>query len=324
MNDSLLAAAVSFFWGLIFVPSLIPMLRKLKFGQQIRSDGPQGHLKKAGTPTMGGLAFILAVTVCCLLFWQRLGAGLPLLLVFLGCGLIGFTDDFLEIVKKQNEGLKPLQKLALQILAASAFFAYWMLSQEEPFRIFLPFSGRSWDMPWWLFVPLFFLTFLGTDNGVNLNDGIDGLCASVTLVISLFLALLSVHYQGNLEWICLAVAGSLLAYLIFNVNPAKLFMGDTGSLALGGFVAGAFIMLRQPLMVLIAGFIYFAESLSVIIQRYYFKGTHGKRFFRMTPIHHHFELGGWSEPRIVIVFTTVTLWCCVLAYYLAGGFHGLG
>ena len=172
-------------------------------------------------------------------------------------------------------------------------------------------------MPWWLYVPLFFLMFLGTDNGVNLNDGLDGLCSSVTMVIAVFLAFLSAKYGAGLEPLMLAVAGALLAYLIFNTYPARLFMGDTGSLALGGFIAAAFITLRQPLLVLLAGFIYFVESLSVIIQRYYFKATHGKRFFRMTPIHHHFELGGWSEPRIVIVFTVVTFWCCVLAYLIS-------
>ncbi len=317
MKELILAGAAAFFLGLILTPILIPLLQKLKFGQVIREDGPQGHLKKAGTPTMGGLAFIVAIVIVSLFLLPSHPQILPILLVMLGCGAVGFTDDFLEIVKKKNEGLTPLQKLFCQIAVGVLFFAYRMFFVSEPTRILLPISGQEVTLPWWLYLPLFFLMFLGTDNGVNLNDGLDGLCASVTGVEVLFLALLSMKYGAGLESICVVAAGALLAYLLFNTYPAKLFMGDTGSLALGGFIAAAFITMRQPLMVLIAGFIYFAESVSVIIQRYYFKATHGKRFFRMTPIHHHFELGGWSEPRIVIVFTVITFWCCVLAYYLA-------
>lgn len=316
MNDMAWAGTVAFALSVILTPVLIPVLRKLKFGQLIREEGPQAHLKKAGTPTMGGIAFIVASLIAALIFLPKHPEILPVLLVSLSCGLVGFADDFLEIVKKKNEGLKPLQKLILQILIAAAFLAYRFLAVEEPTRILLP-GGSSWTMPWWLYIALFFLMFLGTDNGVNLNDGIDGLCASVTLVVAVFLAFLSLKYDAGLEAYCLAMGGALLGYLIFNTNPARLFMGDTGSLALGGFVAACFITLRQPLLVLLAGFIYFAESLSVIIQRYYFKATHGKRIFRMAPIHHHFELGGWSEPRIVIVFSTVTFWCCVAAYLLA-------
>ena len=316
MNDTAWAGTIAFALSLILTPVLIPVLHKLKFGQLIREEGPQAHLKKAGTPTMGGISFILASLAAALIFLLRHTEIAPVLLVSLCCGLIGFADDFLEIVKKKNEGLTPLQKLLLQIAVAGAFLAYRFLAVEEPTRILLP-GGSSWTMPWWLYAGLFFLMFLGTDNGVNLNDGIDGLCGSVTLVVAVFLGFLSMKYAAGIEVYCLAVAGALLGYLLFNTNPAKLFMGDTGSLALGGFLAAAFITMRQPLMILIAGFIYFAESVSVIIQRYYFKATHGKRFFRMTPIHHHFELGGWSEPRVVIVFTTVTFWCCVLAYFLA-------
>ena len=317
MKDAAWAGAIAFAIALAATPLLIPMLQKLKFGQVIREDGPQGHLKKAGTPTMGGIAFIAAYLIAGTVFLPKYPNILPLMLVSFFCGLIGFADDFLEIIKKQNEGLKPLQKLFWQIVVAAGFLRYrWRLA-EEPTRIRLPFGGGDWTMPWWLYVPLFFVMFLGTDNGVNLNDGLDGLCSSVTMVIAVFLAFLSGKYEAGLEPFMLAVAGALLAYLIFNTYPARLFMGDTGSLALGGFIAASFITLRQPLLVLIAGFIYFVESLSVIIQRYYFKATHGKRFFRMTPIHHHFELGGWSEPRIVIVFTVVTFWCCVLAYLIA-------
>ena len=310
------SGTLAFALGLILTPLLIPILRKLKFGQVIREDGPQGHLKKAGTPTMGGIAFVLAYTAASLVFLPGHPELLPVLIVSLACGLIGFTDDFLEIIKKKNEGLKPLQKFALQLLVMTAFLVYRFLAVENPTLILLP-GGHAWNMPWWLYVAMFFFMFIGTDNGVNLNDGLDGLCASVTMVVAVFLTFLSNKYGGNMEVLTISVAGALFGYLIFNTYPARLFMGDTGSLALGGFVAAAFITLRQPLLILIAGFIYFAESVSVIIQRYYFKATHGKRFFRMTPIHHHFELGGWSEPRIVIVFTAVTFWCCVLAYFLS-------
>ena len=316
MKELAWAGTAAFAIALIATPVLIPILQKLKFGQVIREDGPQGHLKKAGTPTMGGIAFVLAYTAASLIFVRAHAEWLPVLIVSLLCGLIGFTDDFLEIIKKKNEGLKPLQKFFLQLLVMALFLAYRFLTVEDPTRILLP-GGSEWNMPWWLYVLMFFFVFVGTDNGVNLNDGLDGLCASVTMVVALFLTALSGKYGAGLGTLTVAVAGALFGYLIFNTYPARLFMGDTGSLALGGFVAAAFITLRQPLLILIAGFIYFAESVSVIIQRYYFKATHGKRFFRMTPIHHHFELGGWSEPRVVIVFTAVTFWCCVLAYLLA-------
>ena len=316
MKDIAWAGSIAFVLGLVLTPVLIPLLQKLKFGQVIREDGPQGHLKKAGTPTMGGLAFIAAYLLTALIFLPGHTEYLPVLLVSLLCGLIGFADDFLEIVKKQNEGLKPMQKFLLQLAVAALFLLYRFLAVKDPTLILLP-GGGSWNMPFWLYIPLFFIMFAGTDNGVNLNDGLDGLCASVTLVVAMFLTFLSRKYGGGLEILTTAVAGALLGYLIFNTYPARLFMGDTGSLALGGFVAAAFITLRQPLLILIAGFVYLAESVSVIIQRYYFKATHGKRFFRMTPIHHHFELGGWSEPRVVIVFTVVCFWTCVLAYLLA-------
>ena len=316
MKELAWAGTLAFGIGVILTPVLIPILQKLKFGQVIREDGPQGHLKKAGTPTMGGIAFVLAYTAAALIFVRGHKEMLPVLIVSLLCGLIGFADDFLEILKKNNEGLKPLQKFFLQLLVMAAFLAYRFLTVPEPTRILLP-GGAEWTMPWWLYAGLFFFMFIGTDNGVNLNDGLDGLCASVTMVVSVFLAFLSRKYDSGLDVLAIAVAGALFGYLIFNTYPARLFMGDTGSLALGGFVAAAFITLRQPLLIVIAGFIYLAESVSVIIQRYYFKATHGKRFFRMTPIHHHFELGGWSEPRVVIVFTAVTFWCCVLAYLLA-------
>nr|MBQ6242525.1 phospho-N-acetylmuramoyl-pentapeptide-transferase [Lachnospiraceae bacterium] len=316
MKELAWAGTIAFGISVILTPVLIPILQKLKFGQVIREDGPQGHLKKAGTPTMGGIAFVLAYTVAALIFVRAHAEWLPVLIVSVLCGLIGFADDFLEILKKKNEGLKPLQKFFLQLLVMTLFLVYRFIAVPEPTRILLP-GGSEWNMPWWLYIAMFFFMFIGTDNGVNLNDGLDGLCASVTTVVALFLTFLSGKYDAGLGTLCIAVAGALFGYLIFNTYPARLFMGDTGSLALGGFVAAAFITLRQPLLILIAGFIYVAESVSVIIQRYYFKATHGKRFFRMTPIHHHFELGGWSEPRVVIVFTAVTFWCCVLAYLLA-------
>ena len=297
-------------------PLLIPFLKRLKFGQQVRDDGPQAHLKKAGTPTMGGIAFLGAILITGLVFAPSHPRVLPVLLMTVGFGLIGFTDDYIKIVRKHSEGLNPKQKMAAQLVLTALFCIYMVRFSGSSTTILVPFLKTEWNMSW-LYIPFLFLVVLGTDNGVNFTDGLDGLCSSVTIVVALFFTWLSIHTGGSLEPVTAAVAGSLAGFLIYNHYPAKVFMGDTGSLGLGAFVASAACMLRQPLLIILVGFIYLIEVISVILQVGYFKKTHGKRLFRMAPIHHHFELGGWSEVKIVCIFTLVTALFCLVAAWAA-------
>ena len=313
VQEAVAAVLISFALSAAACPLLIPFLKKLKFGQQVRDDGPQAHLKKQGTPTMGGVGFLAAVLITGLIFVPRSPRVLPVLLMTVGFGLIGFLDDYLKVVKKQSEGLNPKQKMLLQIVMTAIFCVYLIKFSGLGTVVLIPFFGIEWEMGW-LYIPLVFLVVLGTDNGVNFTDGLDGLCSSVTIVVAAFFTILSLETAGGIAPVTAAVAGALMGFLLFNCYPAKVFMGDTGSLALGGFVASAALMLQQPFLILIVGFIYLAEVVSVIIQVLYFKKTHGKRFFRMAPIHHHFELGGWSETRVVAVFTVVTALLCLIAY----------
>ena len=312
-TEILLAILASFALGAVITPLLIPVLHRLKFGQQVRDDGPQAHLKKQGTPTMGGIAFLFAILVVGAVFAVRHPDIWPILIVTVAYGLVGFLDDFLKVVKKQSEGLKAWQKMVLQIIIMGVFCFYMMKFSDIGTVIRLPFTDVTWDLKW--FYPFFlFLVMVGTDNGVNFTDGVDGLCTTVTIVVSLFLTAAAVKTGTDIAPVTAAVAGALMAFLLFNVYPAKVFMGDTGALALGGFVASSFIMLGQPLLILIVGFIYLAEVISVILQVGYFKATHGKRIFKMAPIHHHFELSGWSEAKVVAVFSIVTALLCFVAY----------
>ncbi|MCD8077494.1 MAG: phospho-N-acetylmuramoyl-pentapeptide-transferase [Lachnospiraceae bacterium] len=294
-------------------PVLIPFLKKLKFGQQVRDDGPQAHLKKQGTPTMGGLAFLISVVVTSLFFIPSHPRIVPVLFMTVGFGVIGFLDDYLKIVMKRSEGLNPKQKMALQIVLTAIFCVYLMKFSGMGTVIHIPFLGVDWEMGW-LYIPMVFLVVLGTDNGVNFTDGLDGLCSSVTVMVAIFFTFLSLSESGGIETVTGAVAGALAGFLLFNVYPAQVFMGDTGSLALGGFVASSALMLQNPLIILLVGFIYLVEVVSVILQVAYFRKTGGKRLFRMAPIHHHFELGGWSETRIVAIFSIVTALLCLVAY----------
>lgn len=289
---------------------VIPLLRRLKMGQNIRDDGPQSHLKKQGTPTMGGVMFLGAVIVTCSVFAFRYPKILPVALLTVGFGAVGFIDDFRKMVRHQSEGLTPRQKLVLQFLMTAAFC--WYLVKYVGTTTIIPFYGEV-DLKW-AFIPLVFIAVMGTDNGTNLTDGLDGLCASVTVVVAFFFTAASAVTGGGIEPVCAAVAGGLMGFLLYNAYPAKVFMGDTGALALGGFVSGAAFMLKMPFFIVLAGFIYLAEVLSDLLQFAYFRKTHGKRLFRMAPIHHHFELGGWSETRVVTVFTIVTVLMCAVAF----------
>ncbi|SFG26469.1 phospho-N-acetylmuramoyl-pentapeptide-transferase [Oribacterium sp. WCC10] len=295
------------------MPFAIPELHKLKFGQEVRDDGPQSHLKKQGTPTMGGIVFIIAIAIVSVIFMGRYPKIIPVLLLTIGFGIVGFVDDYLKVVKHQSEGFNPKQKSACQFIITLIFAVYLYLSPDYTNLMKIPFTEIYLNFGWF-YIPVLLFIVLGTDNGANFTDGIDGLASSVTAVIAIFIAFVSM-YKGDGELLPMAggVFGSLLGFLVFNCHPAKIFMGDTGSLALGGFVAAASFEMGIPLFIPIFALIYLVEVLSVIIQVTYFKATHGKRVFRMAPIHHHYELGGWSETKVVTVFTIITILLCLVA-----------
>lgn len=303
---------ISFVISVALAPFIIPFLRKLKVGQTERKEGVQSHLKKAGTPTMGGLIFLLATAATSLIYIRDYPKIIPILFLTLGFGLIGFLDDFLKVVLHRSDGLMPMQKMAGQIIVTGIFATYLVMYTDIPMTLKIPFmSGHVLDISW-AAVPLLFVAVIGIVNGVNFTDGLDGLASSVTIMIAVFFTVVAVGTGSGIEPITCAVVGSLMGFLLFNVFPARVFMGDTGSLALGGFVAGAAYMLQMPLFILIVGLVYLVEVLSVMIQVTYFKKTGGKRFFKMAPIHHHFELCGWSETRIVAVFSIVTAILCMI------------
>lgn len=318
IHETILAIIIAFAISALLCPIIIPFLHKLKFGQQVRDDGPQSHLKKQGTPTMGGLIILSSIIITSLFYIPSYPKIIPVLFMTAGFGIIGFLDDYIKIILKRSEGLTPLQKLAGQIVITGIFAWYVLNSGEVGTDMLIPFTGGFEDGKFLslgiLFVPALFFVTLGTDNGVNFTDGLDGLCTSVTILVATFLTIVAIGEDMWISPITGAVVGSLLGFLLFNVYPAKVFMGDTGSLALGGFVASAAYMMRLPLFIPIIGLIYLVEVLSVIIQVTYFKKTGGKRIFKMAPIHHHFELCGWSETRVVAVFSIVTAILCMVAY----------
>lgn len=304
---------VSFAVSVALGPVIIPFLRRLKMGQTEREEGVKSHLKKAGTPTMGGLIFLIATTVTALFFVRDYPKIVPILFLTLGFGLIGFLDDYLKVVLKRSDGLMPWQKLLCQIVVTGIFAFYMIRYTDVTLELLIPFSGGQALDIGWLAVPLLFIVVLATVNGVNFTDGLDGLASSVTVMVAVFFTVVAVGRHSGIAPITCAVVGGLLGFLVFNVFPAKIFMGDTGSLALGGFVAGTAYMLNMPLFIPIVGLIYAVELLSVVLQVSYFKLTHGKRLFKMSPIHHHFELCGWSETRIVTVFSIITALLCLVA-----------
>ena len=304
---------ISFLISVVFCPILIPFLRKLKFGQTEREEGPQSHLKKNGTPTMGGLVILASILLTSLIYIGKFTEILPVLFMTLGFGLIGFLDDYIKVVKKRSLGLTPLQKMALQFVVTGVFIYYYFKIAGLDTSIKIPFvSGDGFVMPTWLFIIFVFIVVLGTVNGVNFTDGLDGLASGVTVIVATFFTIAALSLNPSMTPITGAVVGSLLGFLLFNTYPARVFMGDTGSLALGGFVSSTALMLHMPLFIVIIGFIYLVEVLSVILQVGYFKLTHGKRIFKMAPIHHHFELCGYSETQVVAAFSIVTALLCLV------------
>ena len=308
-----LPVLISFALSVILGPVVIPILRKLKMGQTEREDGVKSHLKKAGTPTMGGVIILSSIAITSLFYIKDYPTIIPILFVTVGFGLIGFLDDCLKVVMKRSDGLYPKQKMGLQILVTAVFAFYIVKFTEIPLTWLIPFTdGKYLDLGF-LAIPMMFIVIIGTVNGVNFTDGLDGLASSVTVLVATFFTVVAIGTKSGIEPITCAVVGALLGFLLFNVYPASVFMGDTGSLALGGFVASTAYVLQMPFFIVIVGMIYLVEVLSVIIQVTYFKKTGGKRIFKMAPIHHHFELCGWSETKVVAVFSIVTAILCLIA-----------
>ena len=316
--DTVIPVLLSFSISIILCPVVIPFLKRLKFGQYVREDGPRSHLKKAGTPTMGGLIILISVAATSSLYLRDYPEILPILFSTVGFGLIGFLDDYIKVVMRRSLGLRAWQKLVLQF-GVTVIFAYYYTEQlHYEMQMLIPFTGgiatgRYISLPIGLFLPFLFFVMVGTVNGTNFTDGLDGLASSVTLLVAAFFTVVAIGTGSTAAPVCAAVAGALMGFLVFNVYPASVFMGDTGSLALGGFVASTALLLKMPLYILIVGAIYLIEVLSVILQVGYFKITHGKRIFKMAPIHHHFEQSGWSETKVVAVFSIVTALFCLIA-----------
>lgn len=312
---------ISFVISLILGCMIIPILKKLKVGQIERDDGPQSHLKKQGTPTMGGMIIIIAmiIVVTGMYIWMSINDSreiankiLPILLLTIGFGLIGFIDDFKKLVLKNTKGLKPSYKMIGLLVISVAYVAYLVYGLKLGTQTYIPIAKMYIDIPIYLYIPFAILVILGATNAVNLTDGIDGLSSSVCVIIITCLAVIGIILQVyEVSLFASIVIGCVLGFLMFNIHPAKVFMGDTGSLMLGGVISGLALYLKMPLLLLVIALVPVLETISVMIQVVYFKKT-GNRFFKMAPLHHHFELSGWKENKVVIVFSVVTLVLCVI------------
>ena len=334
LGATALSLVLAFALTAILGPMFISWLHKLKYGQEIREEGPAWHQKKSGTPTMGGIMFItgigasVAINMALTSIMNNMSSevikAIILFAVALGFGAIGFIDDYIKVVKKRNLGLTAIQKFLLQLFFAVAYVVIMYLMGMLETKVTIPFIKYAVTLPMWLYIPFVMFVVVGTVNAVNLTDGLDGLASSVTVITSLFFAVYAYFrfapHQTGVSIFATAIAGGLLGFLIFNKYPAKVFMGDTGSLFLGGAIALMASDLNMHIYLIIIGFVYFAETLSVIMQTAYFKYTkkkygEGRRIFKMTPIHHHFEMIGWKETKIVAVFSGITLLLCAIAFF---------
>ena len=323
LEQAFFSLIIAFVVHVVVCPLLIPFLIRFKFGQTIRAEGPKSHIKKAGTPTMGGVAIIISFVAGTAFFLKNNNEALMLVFVSLGFGSIGFLDDYIKIKKKRSLGLRAYQKIIAQLVIAGIFIWYMTKSGNLYFQsgvtgVLVPF-GSTIDLGY-LYIPFALFFIIAVVNGANLTDGLDGLASGVTVIMTSFFALMAWIAGSGALPASAALVGSLLGFLLFNSYPAKLIMGDTGSMALGGFIAGTTLLLRMPLFILIIGIVYVMESLSVVLQVGYFKITGGKKIFKMTPIHHSFEESGWPETRITALFYIITLIACLTGFYAAGRF----
>lgn len=321
----LLSAPCAFILSLLLGKLIIPALRALKAGQSIREIGPSWHNKKAGTPTMGGIIFIVSAAVTTFAGWGSVASGNYEHLYVLGFsliyGAIGFIDDYVKVKKHRNLGLTALQKLALQLAAAALYLLLLRWNGSLSGSLYVPFWNVTLAVPWWIYMIFAMFVIVGCVNAVNLTDGVDGLATGVTMPVMAFFAVTAAVWgaspESGLTTLALfpaALFGGLSGFLVYNFHPAKVFMGDTGSLFLGAAVCGTAFALDMPLILLLIGIVYIMETVSVMMQVTYFKLTHGKRIFKMTPIHHHFEMCGWSEIKIFTVAVLTTLLCCAAAW----------
>lgn len=314
MSLMIYSVLVAFVISLLQGPILIPILHKLKFGQNIREEGPKSHKAKSGTPTMGGIIFIISSIIAVFVILKKPGYDIFLaMFAFVGFGVIGFIDDMLKIIHKKNEGLSAKQKMFLLLLVSVIVAYYGYKDPSIGSLIIIPFTHKTVNLGV-MYIPFIIIYFAATTNAVNLTDGLDGLATSVTLLVMTFFAIVSFatgHY--TLAIFCAIVGGALLGFLRYNAHPAQIFMGDTGSLALGGVVGVVAMILKMPLLIIIVGGIYVAETLSVILQVGSFK-LFNKRIFKMAPIHHHFELSGWHETKVVTIFSIVTVILCLIGF----------
>ena len=316
MNYDLFSAAyaliIAFIACVVLGAFVIPKLHN--FGQNVRDDGPKSHLKKQGTPSMGGIFMIGAFAIATLFFVKDNPDAIVVLLITVGYGLVGFLDDYIKVVKKRSLGLRAWQKVVFQLIVTILFAIYLLKMNDFGTEIYVPFTKGFYIDLGWLYVPFLFFVMVGTVNSVNLTDGLDGLASGVTVLVATYFVFIAYAVNKGLIPVCGAAIGVLLGFLVFNSYPAKVFMGDTGSLALGGFVASVAILTKMPIMLVIVGFVYVCESLSVMIQVGYFKLTGGKRIFKMAPIHHHFELSGLQGIKVVELFTIATAVLCLLGF----------
>ena len=313
----IIAFIISIIMGFI----IIPILKKRKVGQIERDDGPQSHLKKQGTPTMGGIIIIITMVLVVIGTYAYLSINgetdlanklLPILLLTIGFGFIGFIDDFKKLVLKNTEGLKPSYKMIGLLIISVAYVVYLVYGLKIETQTYIPIIKTYIDMPAFIYIPFAIVVILGSTNAVNLTDGIDGLSSSVCAIIITCLAIIGIRLQVyEVSIFASIVIGAVLGFLMFNIHPAKVFMGDTGSLMLGGVISGLALYLEMPLLLLVIALIPVLETISVMIQVIYFKKT-GKRFFKMAPLHHHFELSGWKENKVVVVFSVATLLLCII------------
>lgn len=312
---------IAFAMAIVVSLVIIPILRRLKVGQMERDDGPKSHLKKQGTPTMGGIIMIIAIAITSVgacIYYTKKGEIevaknlIPLLILTIGFGLVGFVDDFIKLVLKNTKGLKPSFKMLGLLFISVAYVLFLMKVINMPTETYIPILDKYIEIPIYAYIPFAILVLLGTTNAVNLTDGIDGLASSVSVIIITCLAVISTILGiKELVIICSIAIGAILGFLMFNLNPAKVFMGDTGSLFLGGLISGVALYLKMPLLLLVIAFIPVLETISVVLQVAYFKKT-GKRIFKMAPIHHHLELSGWGENKVVFTFSIVTLILCII------------
>lgn len=316
MNAQIKVLLASFIGTLILGIIVIPILKKLKVGQVVRDDGPKSHLKKSGTPTMGGIIMLLVIMLVSAVSAIKYPTILPVALLTLGYGVVGFLDDFIKLVLKNPTGLKPKYKMFGLIIISVAFILY-LLSTGFTTETYLPILKTYILLPKWVYIPCAVFIMLACTNSLNLTDGLDGLATGVNAIIMIFFTFISLVFGSKeMSVFSAIVTGASIGFLVFNIYPAKVFMGDTGSLALGGAFCGVALLLKIPLILIVVAGVCVVEALSVILQVSYFKATKGKRLFKMAPIHHHLELSGWKETKIVAMFWSITAVLCVLGGYM--------